>query len=402
VRTYQLTAAAATAVVVAALAAASPVAAATGGQGPTPPPASVTAPPTTQTDCATIVSRLPTLAAHGVPNAICSEPATETSAEAVASLAAAAPEKLPRWCARHAFTGWWATRTQACSIQDWFLNVYDTATAEVIGHMGFLVLNLATTSATDSDVQQWLGVRSYSQTGLAAGTKVWGLADCEVEWCALDDLDFPTQPLTDGADVGGTGYFITFADRPGDVGSVNTSVTILLSNPAFFVPGVFSTVAAPRGRCDNATPGVSVSGCVFADYVPAWVVDPAALPRLARDVRDSQRSGLPATLTRLTDAALVDRNAATACPATLPVPDGLACADYPFRSAHQGAATGGGSGRTFPGCRVAGLPTRVTGPDGYSVCLIPAAESSAAGADLDAFYAANRVIEADPYVVRVP
>ena len=131
-------------------------------------------------------------------------------------------------------------------------------------------------------------------------------------------------------------------------------------------------------------------------------------PNFGRHVRDAQNSGLPGAypdgtpLTRLTDATLSRRNGDTACPDSYPRPSGYSCDEYPFRSTWQGAFTGGGSGRTFDWCQINALPTGVTGPTGYSACMIPAIENSSAGGTLGYFYSSNRVIEREPFHVWVP
>ncbi|MEU4239798.1 hypothetical protein [Actinoplanes sp. NPDC026619] len=231
---------AAVAVAVAVLGGAPPASAAT------PPPATITATPPQQTDCASAVAKLPKLAAAGVPDVECAELRAHPTARAIVSLVSKAPDGLPKWCLRRAFTGWWATETQACSIQDWFLKVYDTTTAQVVGTMGFLVFNLSSPATGDDAWQQHVIIRSYGQTGSAVGTGVWGLAFCDGN-CDLDGLEFPTQKLTYGADVTGDATFFSWG-----AGSFESSVTFLLTNPGWFTPGIFSTIASPRGQCDDA------------------------------------------------------------------------------------------------------------------------------------------------------
>jgi hypothetical protein len=48
------------------------------------------------------------------------------------------------------------------------------------------------------------------------------------------------------------------------------------------------------------------------------------------------------------------------------------------------------------------LPKRLIGDSGgYSACMIPAAENSNGGTDLNVFYIDNRVIDGDTFSVRV-
>ncbi|MFK4101503.1 hypothetical protein ACI2L1_15760 [Streptomyces sp. NPDC019531] len=137
------------------------------------------------------------------------------------------------------------------------------------------------------------------------------------------------------------------------------------------------------------------------------------LPELRTPHPGAQASGLPGAypngtpLTRLTDAALRQSNGDTACPQAssggYPRPTGYSCDEYPFRSTWQGAftsATPPNPGRTFDWCQISALPQGVTGPNGWSACMIPATENSNAGSqDLRVFYNDNRVIEQDPFFV---
>ncbi|MDI6105130.1 hypothetical protein QLQ12_41755 [Actinoplanes sp. NEAU-A12] len=145
--------------------------------------------------------------------------------------------------------------------------------------------------------------------------------------------------------------------------------------------------------------------CVIPDYEPPWDVNATNRPTFIRHMQSAEASGLRGfypggtPLTRLTDAGLRDQNGNTACPDRVnwPRPPGHSCDEYPFRSTHQGAFTGGGSGRTFDWCQITALPTGITGPNGYSSCMILAGENSSAGGLLNSFYINNRVIENDAF-----
>ncbi len=95
--------------------------------------------------------------------------------------------------------------------------------------------------------------------------------------------------------------------------------------------------------------------------------------------------------------SLQDQNRRTACPQSfLRPPDGRSCDEYPFASTHEGAFTGGGTGRTFAGCSVTAYPTGVTGPTGFSVCMIDPSENSSAGATMNGrLYRPYRVLDGD-------
>nr|WP_158716795.1 MULTISPECIES: hypothetical protein [unclassified Streptomyces] len=58
-------------------------------------------------------------------------------------------------------------------------------------------------------------------------------------------------------------------------------------------------------------------------------------------------------------------------------------------------------GRTFDGCQISALPQNVTGPEGWSACMIPAGQNSSAGSLLNRFYIDNRVLERDRFRIRI-
>ena len=105
----------------------------------------------------------------------------------------------------------------------------------------------------------------------------------------------------------------------------------------------------------------------------------------------------PAPLNRLVNAAQQTANYNRSCPSSYPRPAGLSCDEYPFRSSRQGASTGGGPGRTIPGCQVP-LPSG-TGPIGYSACMIDDTENSEGGSALGSFYIDQRILDNDAYYV---
>ena len=89
-------------------------------------------------------------------------------------------------------------------------------------------------------------------------------------------------------------------------------------------------------------------------------------------------------------------------PASLVRPPGKSCDEYPFASTYEGAALSGGGPRTQSWCQVplSGPPS--TGPAGYSVCTINAAENSQAGSLLNSvLYSPYRVIDGDAFHINV-
>ena len=150
-------------------------------------------------------------------------------------------------------------------------------------------------------------------------------------------------------------------------------------------------------------------GCVFPDYTP--VMDYSRngrFPELARHIEEAQNSGLPGKygtdkpLTRLTDQQLRQQSGDKACPRRYSRPDTKSCDEYPPRSSYEGASTtpNPGPARTFDWCSIS-EPTGVTGPNGYSACMIDAWQNSVGGSALGDFYDDNRVLDKDPFFIEI-
>ncbi|MER7870311.1 hypothetical protein ABTZ90_25140 [Streptomyces cellulosae] len=158
----------------------------------------------------------------------------------------------------------------------------------------------------------------------------------------------------------------------------------------------------------HVLPDAGTARSCVAEFDAQVTVDntPQAPVRLEFDPDAS--SGLPGAypdgqpLTRQTDDTTITSNRNTACPQAssggYPRPTGYSCDEYPFASTHQGAASNRLLGRTFDWCQISTLTSR-TGP-GWSACMIPATENTAAGRDdLRIFYNENRVLENDAFYV---
>ncbi|WP_435875254.1 NucA/NucB deoxyribonuclease domain-containing protein [Pseudarthrobacter enclensis] len=160
-------------------------------------------------------------------------------------------------------------------------------------------------------------------------------------------------------------------------------------------------------RCDTAVPGKTTTGCVIPGITPGITYNSAYYPAFAAHISKAQQSGLPGgwdqiPLHRLVDTTLQAANRNKACPSSWVRPAGKSCDEYPFSSTHEGAYTGGGTARTWPGCEITLPQPSSTGPTGYSVCMITATENSSAGSALDSvLYAPNRVIAGDSFYVGV-
>lgn len=137
-------------------------------------------------------------------------------------------------------------------------------------------------------------------------------------------------------------------------------------------------------RCDNALPGNALPGCVHSYITPTY--DTASWPELADHVRDAQAAGAKGgtstlePLHRLIDPYWQNQNRNTACPQSLPRPEGKSCDEYPMASTYEGAATGG---------------------DGnvWSRRMIDENHNSGGGRALGTFYRDKRIIDSDQFWV---
>jgi hypothetical protein len=359
-------------------------------------------------------------AAKGEKDIACVRPGPKQklSAPQARLLADRTPVPLPDWCydVSNGDGAWWYTRFEACAIGSWTVDVIEVPSGELVGQIYYLQADLVYTKA---DLPNWghqLAISMVDGWGLISGTTVSGDATCNGA-CTLpaSDIDFPAQAVTLDTVPYGDALPTTTVSAAGATGTAKTTMYYQFNNPAWTNSTPLTGSTPPvETRCDNATPGVAAIGCVFKDYEPVNVVSLSGpYPNYARHIQDAQASGLPGAypngtpLTRLTDAALRQSNGDTACPQAssggYPRPTGYSCDEYPFRSTWQGAftsATPPNPGRTFDWCQISALPQGVTGPNGWSACMIPATENSNAGLlDLRVFYNDNRVIEQDPFFV---
>ncbi|MEU4882810.1 hypothetical protein AB0G19_20430 [Streptomyces althioticus] len=370
--------------------------------------------------CEKVRSKLDTLAAEGQRTVACTAPAPahkpsvpETPATDVTALADRTPVPLPDWCydSSDGDGTWYYNRSHACSIDTLSVDVIDTRTGELVGQIYYQTNELVYTA---DDLPTWghqVTIRMYGGWGLISGTTVEGAATCPGP-CTLSeaDVDFPAQSVSVGSAPWGEALPTSTATAAGAIGEAKSTMYWVFNNPSWTqgTDLIGSQVVVPV-RCDNDTKGVSTPGCVFKDYAPVNVVSLSGLyPNYARHIQDAQASGLPGAypdgqpLTRQTNDTTITSNRRTACPQAssggYPRPTGYSCDEYPFASTHQGAASNPLLGRTFDWCQISTLTSR-TGP-GWSACMIPATENTAAGRDdLRIFYNENRVLENDAFYV---
>jgi hypothetical protein len=350
--------------------------------------------------------------------------------------------ELPEWCYGHAFDGWWGLRKENCQIADIGIYIFLIADAQpprLIGTARALEYDFAYTSdSIDLFAQQ---IRVVKYWGERVGNAEWG-SIFGFSWCEGDCKPFSETGIRPGEfrrDVNNDGeaYYEPTDVAPGAIGYSHTHwqwwVDIFPAEPS--TP---RQVDPPQVRCDNAfaddgnvlgdqTPSGTVTpqdvigaGCVFPGYTPVWMLSKSGLyPTVAQHMEAAQNSGLPGkypdgqVLTRLQDSAQRRQNGDTACPPspTWVRPPDRNCDEYPPRSTYQGAFTQGpdGSARTFAPpdttwCAMDpawNVPTGVTGPTGWSSCMLPPADNSSAGSRLGSFYRGNRVLDRDPFLVQI-
>lgn len=384
-------------------------------------PAASAARASSDSSCEKVRSRIDALAAEGQKTVACVAPAPaqepvapKADAPTVSTLADREPVPLPDWCydLSDGEGIWYYTRSEACSIDTLSVDVIDIPTGELVGQIYYQTNEFVYTADDSPTWGHQVTIRMYYGWGQVSGTMVEGEATCDGP-CTLPatDVDFPAQSVSVGSAPWGEALPTTTATAAGAIGEAQTTMYWKFSNPSWTTGTdlIGSQVVVPV-RCDNDTKGVSTPGCVFKDYAPVNVVSLSGLyPNYARHIQDAQQSGLPGAypdgqpLTRQTDDAAIRTNRGTACPPSsssggYPRPTGYSCDEYPFASSHEGASSNPLLGRTFGWCQISTLTSR-TGP-GWSACMIPATENTAAGRDdLRIFYNENRVLEEDPFYV---
>jgi len=336
---------------------------------------------------------------------------------------------IPDWCYEHVDDGWWGFRTSMCEISDVTVSIYIISNGEpvLIGTAKALEYGYAYTSDLIDRFAFQLTVTKYwgERAGNSPLAEVDGTAFC-FDDCKPDGGSVRLQPGRFQNDVrnDGDSFWLSTRSEPGGIGYPTpeweynvTYLGAVPSEPAFVQP--------PQIRCDNAfsddgddsgDPGVGLratlgAGCVFPGITPVMTYSKTgAYPTLAEHIDDAQNSGLPGkypsgtVLTRLQDAVKKRENGTKACPPAWARPDEKTCDEYPFRSTYQGAAQTTGSARTFSWCDMDpawNVPTGVTGPDGWSSCMIDKADNRNGGAALGAFYSSNRVLDKDPFWVEI-
>jgi len=277
----------------------------------------------------------------------------------------------------------------------------------VTGTSSQLVADYSYTSNSDVAVNDQLLVSATTIVGTAAGISVKAEPVCLT--CTGNAAGFTSGPM-----VIGQNYESVFEITPPQLAVGAQRLTLHRWELFWTVPG-YAPYASPYNafsnvvRCDNTLTG-KPPGCAYIQYNPTLsysLTGPVA--EVASHVQRAQISGLPgsgiypsARLTRTTDPVLIAANRRVVCPPNVPVrPIGKTCDEYPFASTREGGSLSGGTVRTFSGCSIPGDPVNVTGPTGFSRCMVSGKQNSLAGSQLGSFYYSQRVINYDEFIVAV-
>ena len=332
---------------------------------------------------------------------------TVEPADALPATTASTPVPPPRDCGTRGYYA--VTRLWACGVFLSRLNFIDVRTGAVVGTLEYSLVDYSFSSNSLSNWMQQVQWQFNSATGvgLTRPQTITGRAACTGS-CYLSSLDFPPQSAAVGREAHSHASNTTTATTAGAIG-FGTSRTYWHFYDAYGT-STEAYVTAPRLRCDNAMPGNIGVGCVWPQFVPTVQYSQSGTrAQIARHISQAQASGLPGSfaarsyLHRLTNQTQIGLNRDQACgspPPAVLAPSTNNCDEYPFASTYEGAWTGGGTARTQSGCYYVVLNPS-TGSSGYSICSVDAAQNSGAGSDLGGFYARNRVIDRDPFMVQV-
>jgi hypothetical protein len=311
---------------------------------------------------------------------------------------------------------WVATRFQACHYGAYTDVIYDVRTQALLGTIDFVTLDMVYATDVNAALGRYASVRvlteSSSGVGKQPGWTVEAVPSCFGQ-CATISTDFPPQLLNSLNTPYGSARFEGIV-AAGDQVVVSPAFTLVFANPTLpnILPGALPLASPPILRCDDALPNIPYAGCVFTGVAPIYPLSTSGeFPQFARHILDAQESELPGRpgekfLRRMVNAADQQRNGDRACPrgsSGYPRPDTKSCDEYPFRSTYEGAATANppGTARTHSWCEIPKEKTGITGPTGYSVCMINATQNSRGGGQLLRFYNNARVIDHDAFYVEI-
>ncbi|MEH1127618.1 NucA/NucB deoxyribonuclease domain-containing protein [Micromonospora sp. CPCC 206061] len=318
----------------------------------------------------------------------------------------AATAAIPEGCGN----GTWAnmSRFVMCKSSGGLYQVIVAQGGEVVGEIAFNYSSMVTMQARDLRWTQSFEYAPVRAWGVLGSPTLWSAPDC-MFYCSIVGGNPPTGWAL--SNHSGTATF-TSPRLPGQYWGSRSDWGFWFVNPAT-VNQVSNTLWTnyPGHRCDDVLPG-GTAGCVNQDFIPTLEVPESRYPLYAFHIRNAiNTTNLPSQLTRTTNSATIDANRNISCPTgtNYPRPTGYTCDEYPFASTTQGAAANP-AGFTFNFntkrlgklvCQVSWLTEhRSTTNRGYSTCMIPSAQNSLGGSDLQSFFLDNRVIDRDNFNVR--
>ncbi|MFL6075449.1 MAG: NucA/NucB deoxyribonuclease domain-containing protein [Mycobacteriales bacterium] len=164
------------------------------------------------------------------------------------------------------------------------------------------------------------------------------------------------------------------------------------NDPVFAHTNPSGCVYAQTVFCENRTKDASPQTCTWDTYVPTFTISLSGnAPETAAHIQEAENRlvGEPGVdqinghpLTRQTDPKQIRANRRTACSASVFQRQFVndSCDEYPFASTNQGAAKANGN---------------------YSTEHVPLNDNKSGGAQLGGFYSSNRILNGDPFWVRV-
>ena len=247
-----------------------------------------------------------------------------------------------------------------------------------------------------------LDIRALSAWGEGKdGSFIRGDVNCSGA-CVPKIQGFPKQLLQVGKVVSGYGSVSSTVEGVGQVAKAQGIMNIDIEGVRPAIPGRQGFLVDPEVRCDTIVS--TVAGCVYPQAGIVWDLISDLYPEIAYNVKSAQNSGIvghDVPLHRTLKGNLDFQNRQISCNPNVPRPIGKSCDEYPFASTYEGAAKFPNGGRTFQGCDRPDLPTGVTGPYGWSACMVDKDDNDDQGGDLGTFYWRNHVLDGDDFYVEV-
>jgi hypothetical protein len=312
---------------------------------------------------------------------------------------------LPAWCVNNLNGGRLVTRTQDCETFELSVTkrLERNGVWVVVGTARITVGSYQYTSFSTPVVAHQLSLNVSTTTGDVAGLTMAATSSCAGSCIPAVPGAIPTTPVT----LAGWHEAESFAQPTttalGSISYLSTAWNITVNLVGGTTPPSNTSTGNYDLRCDNAAGGSSPTAGCAVHYAPGAVTYSAATnPTVVNHISQALASGLPGgsvldPLHRTTVASVIALNRSTSCGSAVTIP-GYSCDEFPFASSYEGAASGG-TARSFPGCTFA--DPAATGPIGFSRCMVIASENSSAGAILGNIYRQQRILEADPFYVRL-